>query len=201
MEVLQAKKGRVPLQFKPKSLEADEISDDEYNVLSGTSPDLCLDQELQKILKTLNASTFSKKQKQSKFLSITENSLNLSIAEIEDDFKRESSFTSLHLKNMQEMKNFLLKNHYKIGDPNPQPRTFLKNPEKKVKKPKKMKEKQKPVRFEDNFDFSFPELEEKDERKKTFSEYQREKSERLKNKNRPGKRSRERFRSRHRSKS
>lgn len=208
MDVISAKKGRIPLQYKPKLVQEDDISDDEYNVMTSNKEDILLPSELSSLLSKLQS--YKEKTKtiaettKSKYLAITGNSITLTKSELEDDFNRESCFKSLHLSNMQQLLPHLIQNSFKIGDQNPQQRTFLKQESKKAMKPaKKKKNKAKVTRFEDNFDFSVPELEgngeEEEKKHMTFSEYQREKAQRLKNKNRPGKRSRDRYKSKNRS--
>jgi len=200
MEILNAKKGRTPLQYRPRGVDEDEISDDEYYVMDGKEADVINEKELSKVYERLtrdyNVKGISLKETiKVRFLTVTGGDIQLSPLELEDDFKREAAFSALISENFSKMSQTLTDLNYSIGRSGAKDYHLLKSPIAKPAKKLRKKKEKRVVRFEDNFDFELPEKPEKFH--KTFSEFQKYKSETSKLKNRPGKRSRDKRRTSH----
>lgn len=196
MEVINAKKGRTPLQYKPRGADEDEISDDEYYVMNGNKEDFVNETKLLEAYEGLvdvnriKGMSLDKSEKNK--LIVVGGMAGLLPCEIEDEFKREEVIGSLVNGNLKKIEKTLNELNYSIGRSETKDHLLFKPSIKKTPKKIPQKKEKPQTRFEDNFDFDLPEKPEKVHR--TFSEFQKEKSESSKFKNRPGKRSRERYR-------
>lgn len=196
MEVINAKKGRTPLQYRPRGVDEDEISDDEYYVMNGNEEDFVNQTKLEKVYGGLvegnRVKGMSLDKSEKNKLVVVGGVTGLLPSEIEDEYKREDAICSLVNENFKKIEKTLKEFGCSIGRSETKDHQLFKP---SIKKPPKKipQKKEKPqTRFEDNFDFDLPEKPEKVH--KTFSEFQKQKSESSKFKNRPGKRSRERYR-------
>lgn len=202
MEILNAKKGRTPLQYRPRGVDEDEISDDEYYVMDGKVADTINETELSKMYEQLTKPYTTKgislkETIKVKFLTVTGGEIQLSPLELEDDFKREAAFSALISQNLTKISPTLTDLSYSLGRSGTKDYHLFKCPIQKPAKKLRQKKEKTIVRFEDNFDFELPEKPERFH--KTFSEFQKYKSQSSKLKNRPGKRSRDKRRTSHKS--
>lgn len=133
MDVLNAKKGRKPLQYVPEALDPDAISDDDYDVLNGDLPDVIdefkLNEQLDNMLEQFSISSHQKVSKDltaknklkhldwKKHFSVIGGEINLDKNDIEDDFKRESLFTAISTSNLLQCSNSLAQANIAIGRP------------------------------------------------------------------------------------
>jgi hypothetical protein len=110
MDILNAKKGRKPLQFKPEALNPEDISDDEYQIMTGSGPDFVEEKKLNiqtnKLVKNfsaLNSDTSRPNKEWTKLLYGVGGSVIIDKPDLQDDFKRESCFFSICLDNTKEI--------------------------------------------------------------------------------------------------
>lgn len=129
MEILNAKKGRKALQYRPAALDPDEISDDEYYVMSGNSehfynnPGLSLAySQLVKDSKTsiTNKAKLGPTEKpsntiQNTLLFSTSASFTAEKNDFEDDFKREAILESIAKENITKILEKIREKGLKIG--------------------------------------------------------------------------------------
>lgn len=118
MDVLKQKFGRKPLQYKPEELDADNISDEEYQVLNSEGGETYDAGKLEAKLEYLVNDYYSKslkkdpaklslekKQKAIKWidhLSIQDMSIELTPEDLQNDFKRELVFYEIALENAKK---------------------------------------------------------------------------------------------------
>ena len=161
MEILNAKKGRKPLQYTPEDLDPEAISDEEYDLLRGTLPDTKDEPKLNghfdkllsefckkhqgKVSKDLESKNKLKLVDWTKHMSIISGDITLDKADIEDDFKRESLFLKITGENLDLCKGIIEKSKINLGRPAEikyQLFNDFDNPKKsKELKPKKLKKK------------------------------------------------------------
>ena len=212
MDILNEKKGRVPLQYIPEELNADEMSDDEYDVLTGNLPDFLEEKKIIKKTdelvtefcndKNKNLSTKDKLKQLDwiKHLSITNSVISLEGIEIEDDFKRESAFLDSALTNLKKCLEKIEKNQITLGRASSKSTNLFNdflNPKKNAEKPKKLKKKkhkkQKEFVYDDDAYEDDPQ--EIDNNKKharrEFYKYKSNSQDKKLKKKRPGKRARD----------
>ncbi|OMJ74480.1 hypothetical protein SteCoe_26581 [Stentor coeruleus] len=150
MEILNAKKGRKALQYRPAALDPDDISDDEYYVMSGNSdhfynnPGLSL--VYSQLIKDSNNLDTNKTKPgtterplnaiQNTILFGTSADFTAEKNDFEDDFKRETILESVVQENIRKIVEKIKEKGLKIGRQTGNYEMFIGNASDKGKKKK-----------------------------------------------------------------